>query len=50
MAWPFEGHARNNTDEHFGTHGDTLLTPGFELEQVRAYIRDQEADDDQGRF
>jgi putative transposase len=36
--------------EHLWARGYAVSTVGFELEQVRASIRDQEAADDQGRF
>jgi putative transposase len=29
--------------KHFWARGDAVSTVGFELEQIRAYIRDQEA-------
>jgi REP element-mobilizing transposase RayT len=41
---------RDFTGEHFWAHGYAVSTVGFELEQVRAYIRDQEATDEEGRF
>jgi REP-associated tyrosine transposase len=36
--------------EHFWACGYTVSTVGFELEQVRAYIREQENADGEGRF
>ena len=50
IARQFGGRDRNFTGEHFWARGYAVSTVGFELEQVRAYIRDQEAADDQGRF
>jgi putative transposase len=50
IARQFGGRDRNFTGEHFWARGYAVSTVGFELEQVRAYIRDQEATDDQGRF
>jgi putative transposase len=50
IARQFGGRERNFTGEHFWARGYAVSTVGFELEQVRAYIRDQEAADDQGRF
>ena len=50
IARQFGGRERNFTGEHFWARGYAVSTVGFELEQIRAYIRDQEAADDQGRF
>jgi putative transposase len=50
IARQFGGRERNLTGEHFWTRGYAVSTVGFELEQVRAYIREQEQADDQGRF
>ena len=36
------GKERNFTGEHFGARGYSVSTVGFELEQVRQYIREQE--------
>ena len=44
------GKDRNFTGEHFWARGYAVSTVGFNLEQVRAYIRKQEAEDEQGRF
>jgi len=49
-ARQLSGRERNFTGEHFWARGYAGSTVGFELEQVRAYIRDQEQADDQGRF
>src|SRR5262249_44940385 len=46
----FSGRERNFTSEHFWARGYAVSTVGFELEQVRAYIRDQEQADDEERF
>jgi putative transposase len=44
------GKERNFTGEHLWARGYAVSTVGFELEQVRRYIRDQEAADGAGRF
>ena len=44
------GKDRNFTGEHFWARGYAVSTVGFNLEQVKAYIRAQEAEDEQGRF
>ena len=45
------GKERNFTGEHFWARGYAVSTVGFELEQVRQYIREQEeADGTAGRF
>ena len=44
------GKERNFIGEHFWARGYAVSTVGFELEQVKAYIRDQEANDEAGRF
>lgn len=45
-----QGKERNFTGEHLWARGYAVSTVGFELDQVRAYIRDQDANDEQGRF
>jgi putative transposase len=50
IARQFGGRERNFTGEQFWTRGYAVSTVGFELEQVCAYIREQEAQDEQGRF
>ena len=50
IARQFGGKERNFTGEHFWARGYAVSTVGFELEQLRAYIRDQESNDGQGRF
>jgi putative transposase len=42
------GKERNFTGEHFWARGYAVSTVGFELEQVRTYIREQEAADGAG--
>jgi len=37
------GKERNFTGEHFWARGYAVSTVGFELEQLRKYIREQEA-------
>lgn len=41
---------RNFVGEHFWARGYAVSTVGFELEVVKKYIREQEANDDSGRF
>ena len=50
IARQFGGRQRNFTGEHFWARGYAVSTVGFELEQVRTYIREQESGDDGGRF
>ena len=45
------GKERNFSGEHFWARGYAVSTVGFELEQVRQYIREQEhADGTNGQF
>jgi putative transposase len=44
------GKERNANGEHFWAKGYCVSTVGFELEQIRKYIREQEAEDEDGRF
>ena len=45
------GKERNFSGEHFWARGYTVSTVGFELEQVRKYIREQEdTDGSSGQF
>jgi putative transposase len=39
------GKERNFSGEHFWARGYAISTVGFELEQVRQYIREQDASD-----
>ena len=50
IAREFAGKERNFTGEHFWARGYAVSTVGFNLEQVKAYIHAQEAQDEQGRF
>ena len=50
IARQFAGKERNFTGEHFWARGYAVSTVGFNLEQVKAYIRAQEAEDELGRF
>ena len=50
IARQFAGRDRNFAGEHFWARGYAVSTVGFELEHVRAYIREQEEADGQGRF
>jgi putative transposase len=44
------GKERNFTGEHFWARGYAVSTVGFELEQIKAYIKDQDAADESGLF
>ena len=44
------GKERDFTGEHFWARGYAVSTVGFELEQVRTYIREQDADGAAGQF
>ena len=45
------GKERNFSGEHFWARGYAVSTVGFELDEVRRYIREQEdADGSSGRF
>jgi putative transposase len=48
IAGQFGGKERNFTGEHCWARGYAVSTVGFELEQVRAYIRAQEDEDPDG--
>jgi putative transposase len=48
IARQFGGKARNFTGEHFWARGYAVSTVGFELEQVRTYLREQEEADTDG--
>jgi len=50
MARQFGGRERNFTGEHFWARGYAVSTVGFELEEVRRYVREQDDGDDEGRF
>jgi len=50
IARQLSGRERNFTGEHCWARGYAVSTVGFELEQVRAYIRDQQRADEEGRF
>jgi putative transposase len=50
IARQFGGKDRNFTGEHFWARGYAVSTVGFELDQVQAYIREQQANDNEGRF
>jgi putative transposase len=50
MARQFAGKDRNFAGEPVWARGYAVSTVGFELEQARAYIRDQEEADGQERF
>jgi putative transposase len=44
------GKERNFSGEHFWARGYAVSTVGFELEQVRQYIREHDAADGSGQF
>ena len=44
------GKLQNFTGAHFWVRGYAVSTVGYELEQVKQYIRDQETEDQAGRF
>lgn len=50
IARRFSGRRRNFNGENFWARGYAVSTVGFEVETVRAYIRDQETADKEGRF
>ena len=52
IARQFGGKERTFTGEHFWARGYAVSTVGFELEQIRAYMRKQEDDEpaDRGKF
>jgi putative transposase len=52
IARQFGGKERNCTGEHFWARGSAVSTVGFELEQVRAYLRNQDDEDPEegGKF
>ena len=45
-----QGKERNFTGKHFWARGYAVSTVGFNEEQIRRYIREQEGSDDEGRF
>ena len=46
----FGGKLRNFTGAHCWTRGYAVSTVGYELEEMKRYIREQEAEDQAGRF
>ena len=47
IARKFSGKERNFTGEHFWARGYAVSTVGFETQQVRDYIKNQESQEDQ---
>lgn len=45
-----QGKEHNFTGEHFWARGYAVSTVGFNEEQIRRYIREQEGSDGEGRF
>lgn len=50
IARKFGGRERNYSGEHFWARGYAVSTVGFEFEQIRRYIREQEGGDQEGLF
>jgi putative transposase len=50
IARQFSGRMKNFTGEHFWARGYAVSTVGFELEEVRKYIQNQESIDRSGQF
>ena len=50
IARQFGGKLQNFTGAHFWARGYAVSTVGYELEKVKQYIREQEAEDQTGRF
>ena len=50
IARQFGGKLQNFTGAHFWARGYAVSTVGYELEKVKRYIRDQETEDQAGRF
>jgi putative transposase len=50
IARQFGGKRQNFTGAHFWARGYAVSTVGYELEEVKRYIREQEAEDQAGRF
>jgi len=50
IARQFGGKLQNFTGAHCWARGYAVSTVGYELEQVKRYIREQEAEDQAGRF
>ena len=45
-----QGKERNFNGEHFWARGDAVSTVGFELDDVRRYVREQDTADAAGQF
>lgn len=50
IARQFQGRERNVTGEHFWARGYAVSTVGFELGQIKTYIREQDNSDKGGLF
>jgi putative transposase len=50
IARQYGGKEKNYTGEHFWARGYAVSTVGFELEAIKKYIREQEGNDEGGRF
>jgi putative transposase len=50
IARQFGDKLQNFSGAHFWARGYAVSTVGYELEKVKRYIREQEADDQAGRF
>jgi len=50
IARQFSGKMKNFNGEHFWARGYAVSTVGFELEEVKKYIQNQDAADRSGQF
>ena len=50
IARQFQGRQRNFTGESFWARGYAVSTVGFNEEEIRTYIRNQDGSDGEGRF
>ncbi len=50
IARQFGGRTRNFNGENFWARGYAVSTVGFDEEQIRHYIRNQDGSDGEGRF
>ena len=50
IARQYAGKQKNFSGENFWARGYAVSTVGFELEVIKKYIKDQEDDDNNGRF
>ena len=50
IARQFGGKLQHFTGAHFWARGSAVATVGYEFEQIKRYIREQEAEEQTGRF